>query len=210
MKRFRVTLLAVCLLLTWLGYSDLQLHLRNQAPQLISAEKLEQRQPPQEWLHVTGGYQNLLEAINMSGTMEIDSFLVPLRSSLNDQTTSIWFETRDPQIVKLLKTYYFELNSDLERSQFVDKNKDLIYAQRDLIGMTADSMIASNNQAKLEELLQDMKLPVVENTVFLSEGKEPVVYRGYFFAVVGILGIIKLLMSFRSKPGPAPVPDEVE
>lgn len=210
MKRFRVTLLAVCLLLTWLGYSDLQLHLRNKAPQTISAHELEQRQPPREWLHVTEGYQNLMEAINMSGTMEIDAFLVPLRSAPDSPVTSIWFETRDPQIVELLKTYYFKLDSDLQRSQFVEKNRDLIFAQRDLIGMTADSMVASNNQSKLEELLKNMNLPVVENTVFLSEDKEPVIYRGYFFAVIGILGILKLVLSFRAKPGSAPVPDTVE
>lgn len=208
MKRFRFTLLAVCLLLTWLGYSDLQLHLRNKTPLVISATELEQRQPPREWLHVIGGYQNLMEAINMSGTMEIDAFLVPLKSAPDNQVTSIWFETRDPQIVKLLKTYYFELNSDLERSQFIENNKALIYAQRDLIGMTADSMVASNNQAKLEELLTLMKIPVGENTIFLSEEKEPVIYRGYFFAVIGVLGIVKLLLHLREQPETTPPPTE--
>ena len=210
MKRFRVTLLAVCLLLTWLGYSDLQLHLRNRSPQQISAHQLEQNQQHREWLHVTGGYQNLLEAINMSGTMEIDAFLVPLRSTLDNPVTTIWFETRDPQIVDLLKTYYFKLDSDLQRSNFVKENESLIYAKRDLIGMTADSMVASNNQAKLEELLQDMKLPVVENTVFISEGKKPTIYRGYAFAIVGILGIIKLLLSFRARTATAPLAEEAE
>ncbi|WP_303723031.1 hypothetical protein [Malonomonas rubra] len=206
MKRFRVTLLAVCLLLTWLGYSDLQLHFRNKAPQQITVQELEQGRPHREWLHVTGGYQNLLDAINMSGTMEIDAFLVPLRSTPDSRSSTIWFETRDPQIVELLKTYYFKLDNDLQRSQFANKNKDQIYAQRDLIGMTADSMVASNNQTKLEELLQQMKLPVGEHTVFISEGKEPIIYRGYFFAVIGILGILKLVLSFRNKPDTAQPP----
>jgi len=210
MKRFRVTLLAICLLLTWLGYSDLQLHFRNKAPQVVTVHELEQRQPPREWLHVTNGYQNLIEAINMSGTMEIDAFLVPLRSSLNNQVTSIWFETRDPQIVKLLKTYYFELNDDSARSEFVEEYSGLIYAQRDLIGMTADSMVANNNQGKLEELLTLMKIPYGENTVFLSEGKEPVTYRGYFYAIIGILGFLKVGLSFRRKPDTAADPDAIE
>ncbi len=210
MKRFRVTLLAVCLLLTWLGYSDLQLHFRNKTPQIVSVHELEQSQPPREWLHVTAGYQNLLEAINMSGTMEIDAFLVPLKSSLDKQVASIWFETRDPQIVKLLKTYYFELNSDSARSEFVEENSVLIYAQRDLIGMTADSMVANNNQSKLEELLTLMKIPFGENTIFLSEGKEPVTYRGYFFVIIGILGFLKVGLSFRSKPDTAAVPGTTE
>jgi len=210
MKRFRFTLLAVCLLLTWLGYSDLQLHFRNKAPLVISANQLEQGQTPREWLHVTGGYQNLLEAINMSGTMEIDAFLVPLRSFPDNQVTSIWFETRDPQIVKLLKTYYFELNSDSARNDFITENRDFIYAQRDLIGMTADSMVANNNQAKLEELLTLMKIPVGENTVFISEGKEPVIYRGYFFVIIGILGILKVGLSFRINSVTAPASEPIE
>jgi hypothetical protein len=198
------------MILTWLGYSDLQLHFRNKTPQVIEIEMLEQAQPPQEWLHVTGGYQNLLEAINMSGTMEIDAFLVHLKSQLDNQVTSVWFETRDPQIVELLKTYYFELNSDLERENFVEEKKSFIFAQRDVIGMTADSTVASNNQAKLEELLELMKIPIGASTVFLSEGKEPGIYRGYFFAIIGVLGIIKLLLSFRNKPDMAPTASEAD
>ena len=210
MKRFRITLLAVCLLLTWLGYSDLQLHFRNKSPQMITISELEQHRPPREWLHVTEGYQNLLEAINMSGTMEIDAFLVPLRSDPGNQVISVWFETRDPQIVELLKTYYFKLDGDLQRNQFLKKNEDLIYARRDLVGMTADSMVASNNEAKLKELLSEMQLPIVENMVFISEGKEPIIYRGYFFAIVGVLGIIKIILSFRNNPVNAANPNETE
>ena len=200
MKRFRVTLLAVCLLLLWLGYSNLQVHLRNNAPLTITIQELEKDGPPREWLHVTGGYQNLLEAINMDGTMEFDSLLVPLKSSLDDQVTTVWFETRDPKIVEFWKTYFFKLDTKEQQNRFADENKDFIYAQRDITGMTADTRVASNNQGQLEELLDKLKVPNAENTVFLSEGKEPDIKSGYIFSVLGILGLIKLFLSFRSKP----------
>ncbi|MCK4501389.1 MAG: hypothetical protein KAU22_00020, partial [Desulfuromonadales bacterium] len=59
--------------------------------------------------------QDLLQAINMSGTMDITSFLVPLKQSQGSSEAMVWFETRDPQIVAALKTYYFLLETDQQR-----------------------------------------------------------------------------------------------
>jgi len=206
MKRFRVTLLAVCLLLGWLGYGDLSLLLRNKQPQQLNIAELEMQQPSQEWLQIDGGHQDLLQAINMSGTMEIDSFLVPLKSSPTSPDIHVWFETRDPQIVELLKTYYFQLNSDLDREKFVEQNLDFIYAPRQVIGMTADNKIARSNLEKLKTLLRELNMQVPDNLVFISEGKEPVALRGYFFVAVALLGLIKVALSFRSRPAPGPAP----
>lgn len=198
MKRFRVTLLAVCLLLGWLGFNDLSLLVRNSEPQQLSVIDLETRGPDREWLKISGGYQDLLQAINMSGTMEIDSFLVPLKRSADSSEIGVWFETREPQIVELLKTYYFKLNTDAERQKFVQENHDFIYARRDVQGMTADNLIAESNRDKLKELLQGMNMSVPENVIFISEGKEPVALRGIFFAVVALIGAIKLILGFKS------------
>ena len=82
MKRFRFTLLAICLLLLWLGWNDLSLLLRNPKPQTIGLEELVRTGPPRDWLHVTGGYQDLTEAISTSGSVDLDAFLVPLKTYL--------------------------------------------------------------------------------------------------------------------------------
>ena len=198
MKRFRVTLLVVCLLLGWLGYNDLSLMFRNSEPQQISIENLEAQGPSQEWLLVSNGYQDLLQAINMSGTMDIDSFLVPLKRSTDSPDINIWFETRDPQIVELLKIYYFKLDTDTARQKFLQDNRDFIYARREVKGMTVDNLVASSNREKLKELLQEMKMTVPENVIFISEGKEPVYLRGLFFAVIAVIGLIKLVIGFKS------------
>ena len=198
MKRFRVTLLVVCLVLSWLGYSDLSLFLRNSEPQQITISNLEAQGPAREWVNVSGGYQDLLQAINMSGTMEIDSFLVPLKSSPESQQINVWFETRDPQIVDLLKTWYFKLNSEEERQQFLTKNQDFFTAQRNINGMTADSGIADSNQGKLKELLQEMNLPASNNVTFISEGKKPESLRGFFFAAIALCGLLKLAFDLKS------------
>jgi len=197
MKRFRVTIIAVCLILGWLGYADLRLLLRNPKPLEISIVDLERTGAPREWLTIDNGYQDLLKAINMSGTMEIDSFLVPLKSSKEADNTRVWFETRDPQIIKTLKTYYFVLDTEEQQQAFVLENQTLFSAQRQLIGMTADNLVADSNQQKLTKLLQEMNIPVTENTIFISEGKQPVVWRGIFFTGIAIIGLVKVLLSFR-------------
>ncbi|MCK5913100.1 MAG: hypothetical protein KAG12_04430, partial [Desulfuromusa sp.] len=66
MKRFRVTIIAICLTVGWLGYSDLSVLLRNQEPLEISIFDLEMTGAPREWVSVTDGYQDLLQGINMS------------------------------------------------------------------------------------------------------------------------------------------------
>jgi len=200
MRRFRVTIIAVCIILGWLGYTDLSLYLRNPEPLKISITELEAHGAPREWLQIDDGVQNLLQAINMSGTMEITSFLVPLKSSKDDtQETRVWIETRDPKILDLLKTYYFLLNTDEEREAFVKKNEDIFFAKRQYTGLTADNLVAESNQDKLTELLQAMNVPVSQDTIFISEGKAPFLWRGVFFAIVSIAGLIKVGLTFIKK-----------
>ena len=199
MRRFRITILAVCFLLAWLGYADLNILIRNQEPLEISISELEANGAPQEWLSINGGYQDLLEAINMSGTMDITSFMVPLKQSKDSSYVKVWFETRDPQIVSTLKTYYFLLESEKQKADFLHEHEQFFSAKRQLIGMTPDNLVASSNQKKLRELLQSMNIPVEEDAIFISEGKQPVVFRGIFFAFISLVGIIKTVLSFRKK-----------
>jgi hypothetical protein len=212
MKRFRVTILVVCLILVWLGYKDLVLLLRNPHPQEISLQKLKQAQSvPRRWLSIQGGYQNLLEAINMSGTVNIDAFLVPLKTSPDGPQTHVWFETRAPRIVEALKTYYFTLDTPEQRAQFVRDNRELFMGQRTLTGMTVDNLVASSNRTKLTELLQEMKVPVSEHTLFISEGQKPQRWRGFFFLGIGIIGFIKFTYDLlRSKKQSSRQPEAVQ
>jgi hypothetical protein len=147
MKRFRITILAICLILGWLGFADLSLLLRNQEPQQVSITELESKGAPREWLTVNDGIQDLLQAINISGSMTIDSFLVPLKLDSEATTMKVWFETRDPQIIEALKNYYFILETEAQKSEFVEANKKLFMGRRPLTGMTADTdRITSRNE----------------------------------------------------------------
>lgn len=200
MKRFRVTLLVVCLLLGWLGYTDLSVYLRNPEPQQISIADLEAQGAPREWMEIYGGYQDLLQAINMSGTMEIDAFLVPLKVTPDSDEMLVWFETRDPQIVGALKTYYFKTDTDAERIKMVEENRKLFYGRKDLTGMMVGNLIADSNKNKLEKLLAEMNIPVSDQVIFVSEGKEPEKLRGFFFALMAILGLGKFLFDQFKRP----------
>jgi len=46
----------------------------------------------------------------------------------------------------------------------------------------------------LLKLANQTDLDVADDVVFLSEGKEPGKWRGIFFTVVGLLGLIKVLI----------------
>ena len=197
MKRFRITIMAICLLVGWLGYSDLTILLRNPEPLEVSIFDLEATGAPREWLTVNKGYQDLLQGINMSGTMEVGSFLIPLKSSIESNDTRVWFETRDPQIIETLKTYYFILDTEKQRQDYSAKNQPFFSAQRQLTGMVTGNLVADSNQKKLTQLLQKMDIPVAENTIFISEDKQPALWRGIFFAGIALIGLIKVGLSFR-------------
>lgn len=199
MKRFRVTLLVVCLVLGWLGFNDLALYFRNPTPQNITIEALVQQGAPREWLKVEGGYRDLLQAINMSGTVDVTSFLVPLKRSEKDDNLQIWFESRDPKILNALKTYYFDLDTDADRAKFIEENKQLFMGRYDLSGMTVSSLVADSNRGKLKELLTKMNIPVSEKAIFISEGKVPSNLRGLFFVAIALLGLGKLLYDLFKK-----------
>ena len=199
MKRFRVTIIAICLILAWLGFADLRLLMRNPEALEISIATLEETGAPQEWLKVNDGYQDLFQAINMSGTMDITSFLVPLKSAKNNDEAVVWFETRDPKIISALTTYHFKLETEEKRQEFLDKNQQLFLGPRQLTGMIPDNLVSSSNRKKLVELLQEMNIPSTAETIFISEGKSPEVWRGIFFAVIALIGLAKTLLSFRKK-----------
>jgi len=202
MRRFRFTIIAICLILSWLAYADLTLLARNTTPKEITISALQQNGPPREWLLVTEGYQNLPQAINMSGTMDIDSFLVPLESAPDSLQTKVWVETRDPEIISALKTYYFELDSDEQRQQFAEQHHDLFYGKKTVEGMVTGGLVANSNRDKLIKLLKEMQVPVPQDVIFISAGKEPNRWRGFLFAIIAIAGVLKLTRDIRKQSDP--------
>lgn len=200
MKRFRFTLLVVCMVLLFLGGSDLQLLLRNPEPMKINIAELEQQDPPQEWLTIRGGYQNLLEAISTSGSVEVNAFLVPLKTSPEAIDYRVLVETRNPRIVEALKLYHFKLETDLERKEFLQNNNELFFGQREVTGMVMTGLIGRNNRNRLAKLSRDYGIAVPEDVLFFTEGKEPAKLRGFFFVGVGLLGLIKLASTWRKRP----------
>jgi hypothetical protein len=193
MRRFRYTLIAVCLVLLFLGVTDLILWFNNQSPQAVTVETLEQTGTPQEWLIVTGGYQDLDRGVSTSGSLEMEALLVPLLSHPDQEQIRIMIETRNPQLLKLFQDYHFLTDTIPDKQRFRRDHSDEFQGQRDITGMLVSGVIARGNQQKLLKLAKQTGLDIADDVIFLSEGKQPGKWRGVFFTVVGLLGLFKVL-----------------
>lgn len=198
MKRFRFTLLAICLVLIYLGWTDISLFLRNPSPLDVSIEEVEKGNIPREWLRVTGGHQNLLEAISTSGSVQLDAFLVPLKSNPAAESFQVLVETRNPRVLELLATYHFQLDTDTAKESYLKTHETDFIGQRAVTGMVVSGLVASGNRDKLMKLARDVGMQVPADVLFISEGKEPGRWRGFFFFGVGLAGLIRVLMLFRA------------
>lgn len=192
MRRFRYTLMAVCLVLLFLGVSDLLLWFNNQTPQPVTIATLEQSGAPREWLEVKAGYQDLDRAISTSGSLEMEALLVPLVAHPDQEQIHVMVETRDPHQLKLFQDYHFFTDTLPEKREFRRKHGAEFKGQRDVRGMLVAGLIARGNQEKLIKLAKETDLNIADDVIFLSEGKEPDKWRGVFFTVVGLLGLFKV------------------
>lgn len=213
MKRFRFTLLAICLVLAWLGYHDITLFLRNRAPAPVSIDDLEKNGAPREWLQVEGGSLDLERAINPSGrleTFEAGPFFVPVVGTGNDAVISVVVETSRPEVVSTLKKYVLGFDTVEEQEAFIAENRTAFHPQLAITGMTASWLTSTANRDKLLQLAKEQGMPVSPEVIFVSEGKEPGKFRGFFFAVVAILGILKFIrMTIKKESGLAvELPDD--
>jgi hypothetical protein len=199
MNRFRFTLLALCLVLLFLGFTDLQLFFNNPEPAVVSISELEREGAPREWLSIEGGYWNLEQAISTTGSIELEAFLIPLRSSQDaDAEIRVIVESRDPQILQLLKTDAFSFDTLEERDAFRKENRDLFFGQHDVTGMLIGGLIESGNRDKLLELARELQMPINDDVILLSQGTQPEKFRGFFFVVIAILGTLKFIQSTLS------------
>lgn len=198
MRRFRYTLIAVCLVLLFLGVNDLILWFNNQAPHQVTINELEQAGAPGEWLKVTAGYQDLDRAISTSGSLEMEALLVPLVTHPDQEQIRILVETRNPHQLKLFQDYHFFTDTLPEKREFRRKHGAEFKGQRDMTGMLVAGLIARGNQQKLMKLAKETDLNIADDVIFLSEGKEPGKWRGVFFTLVGLLGMFKVLTHKRA------------
>lgn len=197
MKRYRVTLLVICLVLLYLGGSDLNTLRRNYQVQPISIAELEGSEPSQEWLAIEGGYVDLLQAISTTGSVEVSAFLVPLKVSRDAQDYRVLLETRAPDIVDALKTYHFKLDSEQAQQRYVQEHQELFFGRRDVSGMIMRGLISLNNQNRLAKLERDYGVDLPEDVILFSEGKEPARLRGFLFVGVALLGLFKLVSRWK-------------
>jgi hypothetical protein len=207
MRRFRYTLIAVCLVLLFLGVSDLILWFNNQAPQPVTIETLEQTGAPGEWLEVTAGYQDLDRAISTSGSLEMEALLVPLVLHPDQEQIHVMVETRDPHQLKLFQDYHFFTDTLPEKKEFRRKHGADFKGQRDITGMLVAGLIARGNRQKLIDLAKETDLNIADDVIFLSEGKEPGQLRGVFFTLIGLLGLFKV---FTHKKAVTPTPEKTD
>lgn len=193
MNRFRFTLIAVCLVLLYLGTSDLLLWFNNQSPQNISISQLETQGAPQEWLRVTSGYQDLDRGISTSGSLELEALLIPLMTHPDQEQIQVMVETRASDLLELFKEYHFFIDTVPEKQAFRAKHASAFKGQREVTGMLVSGLIASGNQQKLLKLAKQTGLEIADDVIFLSEGKEPGKWRGVFFTAVGLLGLLRVV-----------------
>jgi hypothetical protein len=193
MRRFRFTLIAVCTLLLILGGSDLILWFNNQTPKSVTINQLEQSGAPQDWLHVTAGYQDLDRTISTSGSLEMEALLVPLVAHPNQEQIRVMVETRNPRLLQIFQDYHFFADTLPEKQALRNEYGVEFKGQRDITGMLVAGLIARGNQQKLLKLAKETGLNISDDLIFLSEGKEPGKWRGLFFTVVGLLGLFRVL-----------------
>jgi len=205
MKRFRFTLLAICLVLLFLGWNEISFFLRNRTPLAVTITDLEQGTETREWLHITGGSLDLLGAISTSGSIELDALLIPLKSDPAAPGFQVLVETRDPAFLDLFGTYHFRQDSEHEQQRYLEENRERFTIRRDLTGTKVGGLIASGNRDKLIKLTRELGTPVEENVLFVSEGKEPGKWRGFFFFGVGLLGLLKVLLKWPKGTPPESV-----
>ncbi len=203
MNRFRFTFLAICLLLVWLGWTDISFLLNNRSPQTVSIQSLEFEGPPQAWLHITGGHIDLTRAISTSGTIELDGLLIPLQSEPGGPF-QVLLETRDPRLLELFHTYHFGFSSAFDQALFLRENEQLFRARKDVTAMHLTGRVTTGNRNKLMQIAEAVQMDIPHDVLFFSEGMEPPRYRGFFFAVIGVLGLVRLATRWSArKPEPA-------
>lgn len=203
MKRFRFTILAICVILLFLGGTDLKLFITNPSPQSISMAELEQSGPPREWLTITDAMMNMEEAVSTSGDLNVSVLLVPLTVERDQKIYKVLVETRDPVLLELFTTYNLKFDSVAERDAYLADHRDEFHPRRAFTGMVMSTLIATGNRDKIKELAKEVGMNIDPDVIFITEGTEPEIARALFFVVIAVAGFFRVVTDMRKDHGQA-------
>ncbi|ADU66984.1 hypothetical protein LGV61_11335 [Desulfurispirillum indicum] len=201
MRRFRFTVLAICMLLLYLAWGDMQITLRNGAPETVSARDVYLDGYPREWLELKGGYLDLQRAISTSGTVELDALVLPLMPDRRyDGEIRILVETRDEELLHHFAQYHFRSPTQEQKRRYLEEHLDAFHPQRDIIGLVATGSASQRNRGKILDIAASAGLDIHPEVIYVSEGNTPPRYRGWFYLIVGVLGIARVLTTWNARP----------
>ncbi len=204
MNRYRVTVLVVCSILIILAIGDFYTINRNMEPQIIALDKISgDITPDREWVTITGGTLMLEEAISNSGELEVDALVIPLVRGVGEKTYHTLVETRDSKLLNAFITYHLSLDSEAQKAEYLENNIDIFRMQRSVSGMIVvgafGGLLPNRDQDIMRELAKSENMDLDQSVIFVHEGKEPAKpYRGIFFLLMGIAGIIKVIVIGRN------------
>lgn len=190
--KYRMTLLALCLLLAWLGASDVLTFLRNRAPVAVTAAQLADAPPPAQWLAIEGGELDLKEAISASGTLDVDALLVPLMPPGRGETVRILLETRDPSLIEHFKVYHFLLEDGQARDAYLENNRQAFKNLQRREGMVISGSVAEGNRKRLMRIADEAGMPLDAGALMVSEGKTPPGWTGFLLLGLGLAGLARI------------------
>lgn len=203
MRRFRVTLLVVCGFIIYLGYSKISFVINNPEPELVSINKLlSAEQNDREWITVTDGTLLLKEVISSNGEMEPEALLIPLVVGEEDSVFKVFYETRDPKIMKTFKKYFFGMETEEEQVKYFNENIDRFIIKTPITGVLMTGSELKYNREKLIEIADITNTKVSDNVIFIQEKGEMTFvdnYGGYFLILIGILGLLKVIYLWFSE-----------
>lgn len=193
---YRVTLAAVCAVLGFLGGDDLWVALQNRAPHLL-VNRLDAG-THQHWLRFEGAKVDLAEAINTTGTVDVQGLLAPLRLPQGGPV-KVLLETRDAARIDLFKRYHFGPETEADKALFLEQHRNTLLAPVPVQGLRMRGLVARSNHRKLRQMAQEGGIELAPDTLILVEGETPSPWRGSFFLLVALAGIAKALLMGRPK-----------
>lgn len=194
--RYRVTLVAVCAVLGFLGGDDLWVTLHNRAPHVL-ADTLDAG-PHQHWLRFEGARLDLAEAINTTGTLDVQGLLAPLRLP-SGGPVKVLVETREAGRIELFKQFHFAPATEAEKAAFRETHKDALLARVTVQGMRMRGLVARSNHRKLRDMARAGGLDLAPDALILVEGESPSPWRGLFFSLMGLAGLVKAFLMGRKR-----------
>jgi hypothetical protein len=120
----------------------------------------------------------------------------------DQQRIFVMVESRAPDLLQLFQEYHFLTDTLPEKRAFRQKHAGTFKGQREITGMLVAGLIARGNQQKLLKLAKQTGLDITDDVIFLSEGKMPGKWRGVFFTVIGLLGLIRVFTQEKQKSPP--------